>query len=65
MTVTTSLMVTAAVTTSPAFRVLFCAPVAPVMATLLTVGATVSVGELETVSVLVLAALRLPAASTV
>ena len=42
VTVTTSLKVTVAVTTSPALSVLLCAPVAPVMATALTVGACVS-----------------------
>ena len=42
-TVTASLKVALAVTTSPAFKKLFCDPVAEVMATLLTVGATLSI----------------------
>ena len=59
-TFTASLNVTVAVTTSPAFKVLFCAPVALVSATPLTVGALVS-----TVSVkAALCAPTLPAAST-
>ena len=41
-TTVASLMVTVTVTTSPAFSVLFTAPVAVLMATALTVGAVVS-----------------------
>lgn len=42
VTVTASSIVTVAVTTSPAFNVLFCAPVAEVMATEETVGGVLS-----------------------
>ena len=42
MTVTGSLKLTVAVTTSPALSRLFCTPVAPVIATVATVGAAVS-----------------------
>ena len=42
VTVTASLKVALAVTTSPAFKKLFCAPVALLKTTLLTVGAVVS-----------------------
>jgi len=42
VTATASLIVTVTVTTSPAFKVALCAPVAPVIATEETVGAMVS-----------------------
>ena len=44
VTMVASFIVTVMLTTSPAFRVLFCTPVAEVMATLATTGGVVSVG---------------------
>ena len=58
-TVTASVKVAVAMTTSPALRVLLVAPVADVMATLLTVGTTLSIVTLSEL----LTALALPATS--